>query len=54
MQQKLVQIFFYNKKLELLENNIGKEPQKPHPKLKNMYIIYLMRIFALPVIHCKW
>ena len=36
-------------------NNIGKEPQKPqYPKLKNMYIIYLLRIFAVPAIQCKW
>ena len=28
----------------------GKEPQKPRPKVKTMYIIYLMRIFALPAI----
>ena len=28
-------------------NNIGKKPQKPRPKLKNMYVIYLLRIFAL-------
>ena len=25
-------------------NNIVKQPQKPRPKLKNMYIIYLLRI----------
>ena len=35
-------------------NNIGKEPQKSCPKLKNIYIIYLLRTFALPAIHCKW
>ena len=35
-------------------NNIGKKPQKTRPKLKNMYIIYLLRIFALPAIQCKW
>ena len=35
-------------------NKIGKEPEKPQPKLKNMYIIYLLlRIFALPAIQCK-
>ena len=34
--------------------NIEKEPQKPRPKLKNMYILYLLRIFALPAIQCKW
>ena len=35
-------------------NNVGKDPQMLHPKLKNMYIIYLLRIFALPAIQCKW
>ena len=35
-------------------NNIGKEPQKPHPKFKNMYIIYLLGLFALSAIQCKW
>ena len=49
MQQKLVQFFFYDKKLELLE----KELQKPQPKLKTMYVIYLVRVFALPAIQCK-
>ena len=34
-------------------NNMGKELQKPRPKLKNMYIIYLMRIFALSAIQWK-
>ena len=34
-------------------NNIGKEPQKPRPKLKNMDI-YLLRVFALLTIQCKW
>ena len=42
MHQKLVQNF-YNKKLELLEIKKGKEPQKPRPKLKNMYIIYFTK-----------
>ena len=28
--------------------NIEKETQKPRPELKNIYIIYLQRIFALP------
>ena len=42
-----------------LGNKIGKNPQKPRPKLKNMYVIYLLRIsalriFALPTIQCKW
>ena len=35
-------------------NNIGKEPERPRPKLKNMYIIYLLRILALPAIQCQW
>ena len=29
-------------------NNIEKELPKPHPKLKNMYIRYLQRLFPLP------
>ena len=29
------------------ENNLGKEPQKPCPKLKNINIKNLQRIFAL-------
>ena len=28
-------------------NNIGNKPQKPRQKLKNIYIMYLLRIFAL-------
>ena len=35
-------------------NNEGKEPQRKRPKLKNMYITYLLRIFALLAIQCKW
>ena len=54
MQQRLVQFFFLQQETETFENNIGKELQKPRPKLKNMYIIYLLRIFALPDIQCKW
>ena len=53
MQQKLVQNFL-QQKAGAFGNNIGKEPQKPHPQLKNMYIIYLLIIFALPPIQCKW
>ena len=53
MEQKLVQNFL-QQEYGAFKNNIGKEPQKPHPKLKNMYIIYLLRIFALPAIQCKW
>ena len=31
-------------------NNIGNETQKPRIKLKNIYIIYLLRTFALPAV----
>ena len=47
MQQKLVQIFLQQKAVTF-GNNTGKKLQKPRPKLKNMYIIFLLRIFALP------
>ena len=40
--------FFYRKKLELLEKNIEKEPQRQRPKLKNIFIKYLQRIYDLP------
>ena len=53
MQQKLDQNFL-EQEAGAFGNNIGKGPQKPHPKLKNMFIIYLPRIFALPAIQCKW
>ena len=53
MQQKLVQIFL-QQEAGTFGNNIGKELQKPHSKLKNMYFMYLLRIFTLPVIQCKW
>ena len=53
MKQKLVQNFL-QKEAGAFGSNIGKEPQKPRPKLKNMYIIYLLRIFALSGIQCKW
>ena len=46
MQQKLFQ-FFLQKEAGAFGNNIGKEPQKPRSQLKNMHIIYLLRIFAL-------
>ena len=46
MQQKLFQNFFYNKKLELLEIT-EKEPQKRHPKLKKICILYIYREFLL-------
>ena len=47
MQQKLFQ-FFLPQEAGAFGINIEKEPQKPRPQLKNMYIIYLQRIFALP------
>ena len=53
MQQKLVQIFL-QQEAGAFGNNIGKESYKLRPKLKNMYIIYFLRIFALPAIQCKW
>ena len=53
MQQKFVKIFL-KQEAGAFGNNIGKEPQKPRPKLTNMYIIYLLRIFALPAIQSKW
>ena len=53
MQQKLFQLFL-QKEAGAFGNNIGKEPQKPRSQLKNMYIIYLLRIFALLAIQCKW
>ena len=34
-------------------NNIGKEPQEPDPKLKNIYITCFLRISALSAIQCK-
>ena len=47
MQQKLVQNFL-QQEVGAFGNNIEKEPQKPRPKLKNMYNTYLLRIFTLP------
>ena len=43
MQQKLFKIFL-QQKAGAFGNNNAKEKQKPRPKLKNMYIIYLLRI----------
>ena len=45
---------FVNIRYRLLSLGRGKELQKPRQKLKNMYIIYLLRIFALLAIQCKW
>ena len=53
MQQKLIQNLF-TQEAEAFGNNIGEESQKPLSKLKNMDIMYLLRIFALPAIQCKW
>ena len=53
MQQKLVQNFL-PQEAGAFGNNIEDEPQKPRPRWKNMYITNLMRIFALPLIQCKW
>ena len=38
MQQKLVQNFL-QQEAGAFRDTIEREPQKPHPKLKNMYII---------------
>ena len=53
MQQKLVH-FVLQQEAGAFGNNIGKEPQNPRPKLKNMGVIYLLRTSALPAIQCKW
>ena len=52
MQQKLDENFL-QQEAGAFGNNKGKEPQKPRPKLKNMYI-YLLIIFALLTIPFKW
>ena len=36
---------FLRQEAGAFENNIGKEPQEPRPKLKNMYIIYINHIY---------
>ena len=40
MQQKLLHNFL-PQEAGAFVNNIEKEPQKPRPKLKNIYVIYL-------------
>ena len=50
MEQKIT---FLQQEAKAFVNNIGKEPQNPPSKLKNMYIIYLLRISPLPATHCK-
>ena len=52
MQQTLVEIFL-QEEAGAFGNNKGKEPQKARPELKNMCIIYLLRILALLAIQCK-
>ena len=52
MQPKLVQ-HFLPQEAGAFGKNLGKEPQNPRPKLKNMLIIYLLKIFALPAIQYK-
>ena len=49
MQQILFQIFL-QQEAGAFGHNIEKELQKPRPKLGNIYIIYLQRIFALPTV----
>ena len=53
MQQKLVQNIL-QQEAGAFGKNTRNEPQKPRPKLKNMYIIYLLRIIALPAIQWTW
>ena len=53
MQQKFVHNFLQQEN-GAFGNNIGKKPQKPRPTLTNMHITYLLRIFALLAIQCKW
>ena len=52
MQQKLVQNFF-QQEAGAFGNDKGKEPKKPRPKLRNIYIIYSLRIFVVPATQCK-
>ena len=51
MQQKLGQI---TARSWSFGNKIGKEPQEPRTKFKNIHVIYLLTIFALPAIQSKW
>ena len=52
MQQKLFQNFL-SQDAGAFGNNMEKEPQTPRQKLKNIYIKYMERTFALPAIQCK-
>ena len=58
MQQNLF-LFFLPQEAGAFGTAKEKEPQKRNRKShtqnwKNMYIIYLQRIFALPEFQCKW
>ena len=53
MSKNLFKIFL-QQEAGAFGNSVGKKPQKPCPKLKNMYNIYLLRIFTLPAIQGKW
>ena len=46
MQQKLFN-FFLPQEAGAFRNNIEKKSQKPRPKLKNTYVIYLQIILAV-------
>ena len=50
---KISSKLLYKQEAGAFGNNIGKKAQKQRPKLGNMCIIYLLRIFALPPIQCK-
>ena len=52
MQQKLVQNFL-PQEAGAFGNNIGKEPQKPRSKLKNVYNIFTENICAACNSVCK-
>ena len=57
MQQKLVQNFL-QQEAGAFGNNIGKEPQKPRPKLKYIYYIFTENICSAcnpmqVVVFCK-
>ena len=46
--------FFLPQEARSFENNIENKTQEPRPKLKkNIHVIYLNVIFAVPVIQCQ-
>ena len=47
MQQKLFQNFFLLQEAGSFGNDIGKEPQKPHPKLKKICILYIYYVISI-------